>query len=111
MSGLKESSLSSAQTISHDFELDAYETTNQAFAEFVKATSYVTDSERYGWSFVFELEMDDEAKAKVENVVRDVEWWMQVNGSYWREPQGPGTDVFDAGKARYPVVQVILSGA
>lgn len=51
--------------------------------------------------------MDDEAKAKVENVVRDVEWWMQVNGSYWREPQGPGTDVFNAGKARYPVVQVV----
>ncbi len=27
------------------------------------------------------------------------EWWLPVNGSYWREPEGPGSDVFGGSSA------------
>src|SRR5262245_30881769 len=33
--------------------IDATAVTNRRFAAFVKATGYVTDAERFGWSFVF----------------------------------------------------------
>jgi hypothetical protein len=33
----------------------------------------------------------------------------QVNGSYWYQPEGPGTNVFKTGRGRHPVVQVCTS--
>jgi sulfatase modifying factor 1 len=39
------------------------------------------------------------------------EWWLPVNGSYWKEPEGPGTDVFVNGKGNFPVVQVSWNDA
>src|SRR5215213_4435346 len=33
--------------------IDAYAVANARFAAFVEATGYITDAERYGWSFVF----------------------------------------------------------
>ena len=35
-------------------------------------------------------------KATIEQAVLGAEWWLPVKGSYWREPEGPGTDVFAA---------------
>lgn len=84
------------------FEIDAYEATNAEFGEFVDATGYVTDSEKYGWSFVFHLETDER-----ERLVKGVEWWVAVNGSYWREPRGPGT----ASESNLPAVQVSWNDA
>ncbi len=41
--------------------LDKTSTTNHEFAEFVTANAdYVTDSERYGWSFVFEAMLSED---------------------------------------------------
>ena len=37
------------------FSITATTVTNREFARFVSATGYVTDAERYGWSFVFSL--------------------------------------------------------
>ena len=37
------------------FYIDQTQVTNRQFAQFIKATSYKTESERFGWSFVFEL--------------------------------------------------------
>ncbi|MHB2017107.1 MAG: formylglycine-generating enzyme family protein [Candidatus Xenobia bacterium] len=36
------------------FYMDRYEVTNRQFADFVKATGYVTDAERKGWSVAFD---------------------------------------------------------
>ena len=36
------------------FWIDPVAVSNERFAAFVDATGYVTDAERYGWSFVFE---------------------------------------------------------
>lgn len=35
------------------FMIDATTVTNREFAAFVEATGYVTEAERFGWSFVF----------------------------------------------------------
>ena len=37
------------------FSIDRYPVTNWIFSQFVEATGYLTDAERYGWSFVFWL--------------------------------------------------------
>ena len=42
-----------AQVRLRPFRIDATAVTNAQFAAFVKATGYVTDAERFGWSFVF----------------------------------------------------------
>ena len=42
------------------FLLDQYEVSNQAFAAFVLDTGFVTESERFGWSFVFHSAIADE---------------------------------------------------
>jgi sulfatase modifying factor 1 len=45
--------------------------------------------------------------------VQGAEWWLPVNGSYWREPEGPGTDVLNPSSYRgdYPVTQVSWTDA
>src|SRR5699024_8155767 len=35
------------------FYFDTYGVTNEEFQQFVQETGYVTESEKYGWSFVF----------------------------------------------------------
>ena len=46
-----------------EFFLDKTATTNWQFRAFRKATSYQTESQTFGWSFVLELHATDEAKA------------------------------------------------
>ena len=38
--------------------------------------------------------------------VAGMEWWLPVQGAYWRRPEGPKTDVFRDGRARHPVTHV-----
>lgn len=35
------------------FYIDAYAVTNKEFSQFVESTGYVTEAEKFGWSFVF----------------------------------------------------------
>lgn len=93
------------------FWLDVAEVTNAQFAEFVTETSFVTDSERFGWSFVFDLAVDPGVAAGITQAVAGAEWWLPVNGSTWREPEGPGTDVFATRRADHAVVQVSWADA
>jgi formylglycine-generating enzyme required for sulfatase activity len=84
------------------FRIDRHAVTNQAFADFVGATGWRTDAERYGWSFVFGGLLPDEFPP-----TRGVEgalWWRQVMGADWRHPEGPQSDVAD--RADHPVVHV-----
>lgn len=88
------------------FEMDVFEVTVGEFADFA-ATGYKTDSEVFGWSFVFHLELDEEARGRVEKAVKGVEWWLPVTGSSWREPLGPGS----VATASSPVVHVSWNDA
>lgn len=71
------------------FYLDAHEVTNAQFAEFVRATGYVTRAEHDGhcWAYV-EGETD----------------WQYAEGTNWRHPQGPASSIED--RMNHPVVCV-----
>ena len=88
------------------FYMDRYPVTNDQFAEFVKATGYKTESERFGWSFVFQGHVSDEV---VDKRVLGVEWWCKVNGADWRHPEGPDSGL--AHRPRQPAVQVSWNDA
>jgi sulfatase modifying factor 1 len=89
------------------FCIGATAVTNAEFADFVHATSYVTEAERFGWSFVFWAQVP-ESYGATEGVV-EVEWWRRVEGAYWAAPNGPGTEA--ACLPEHPVTQVSWADA
>lgn len=82
--------------------------TNAQFEAFVKATGYVSEAERFGWSFVFWSEVPDHV-GPTAGVV-DVEWWRQVEGANWQDINGPKTQA-QAWFADHPVVQISWNDA
>jgi formylglycine-generating enzyme required for sulfatase activity len=89
------------------FAIDRYTVTNQLFAAFVEATGYVTDAERYGWSFVFASFLPGDFPPT--RAVVGAEWWRQVHGADWRHPEGPQSTVDE--RAYHPVVHVSWTDA
>src|SRR5438034_2211845 len=73
------------------FWIDECVVTNEQFGRFVDETGYVTESERFGWSFVFAGLLPDEFRP-TRSVVR-APWWRQVEGADWRHPEGPHSDL------------------
>ena len=84
------------------FAIAAHAVTNREWAEFTTATSHRTDSERFGWSFVFAGLLPDEFE-ETRGVVGSA-WWRQVHGADWAHPEGPHTDV--EARMDHPVVHV-----
>jgi formylglycine-generating enzyme len=95
------------------FWMDKTDVTNEEFARFVKATSYVTTAERKPTTEEF-------PGAAPENLVAgsvvfsppdhpvplnsQFQWWNYVRGANWRHPEGPNSNI--KGRAKFPVVQV-----
>jgi sulfatase modifying factor 1 len=86
------------------FYIDATPVTNAQFAEFVRATAYLTEAERFGWSFVFQGHVAD--RAVVEDTVLAAPWWCKVSGAQWRNPS-PNVEVRDD----HPVTHVSWNDA
>ena len=100
------------------FWMDETVVTNEQFAAFVKATSYVTIAERTPTKEEFPT-------APAENLVAGsvvfappdhevslndhYQWWSYVKGANWRHPAGPASSI--AGREKYPVVQVAYPDA
>jgi formylglycine-generating enzyme required for sulfatase activity len=84
------------------FRIDRFAVTNDSFARFVEATGWVTDAERFGWSFVFAGLLPEDF-VDTRGVV-GAEWWRQVHGADWRHPEGPHRDLDERGD--HPVVHV-----
>jgi formylglycine-generating enzyme required for sulfatase activity len=92
------------------FYIDKYAVTNANFMEFVNATGYKTESERLGWSFVFQGHIAEEKRAAlVAATVPGVSWWCKVSGSAWDHPEGPDSDI--ATRAHHPVTHVSWNDA
>lgn len=92
------------------FWLDPTTVTNEQFNEFVNATGYRTEAERFGWSFVFFGHLDRKQRENsVRLVVQGSEWWCRVEGATWRHPEGPGSNIKQ--RWRHPVVQVSWNDA
>ena len=89
------------------FKVDVYTVSNDRFAEFVDATGYRTEAERFGWSFVFAGLLPDDFPPT--RGVADAPWWRQAEGADWRHPEGPQSDV--DGRGDHPVVHVSWNDA
>jgi formylglycine-generating enzyme len=100
------------------FFMDKTDVTNAQFAEFVKATGYVTVAER-------KPRAEDFPEAPPENLVAGgvvfsppnhpvalndhLQWWSYVPGASWRHPSGPKSNIQN--KGNYPVVQIAYEDA
>ncbi|WWR62616.1 formylglycine-generating enzyme family protein [Saccharopolyspora sp. SCSIO 74807] len=83
------------------FEIGPFAVTNAEFAEFVAETGFVTDAERFGWSYVFAAFLPG-ALRRAAPRPDQTPWWCGVEGAYWRAPEGPGSAVDD--RQDHPVV-------
>jgi formylglycine-generating enzyme len=88
------------------FYMDARPVSNEQFGEFVRATGYETESERFGWSFVFHTHIPRDI---VDARALGVEWWCKVSGADWLHPEGP--DSSTQARADFPVVHVSWNDA
>jgi formylglycine-generating enzyme len=101
------------------FFMDAMEVTNDQFAEFVKATNYVTVAERPllgkdipGLLPEFEgksLGLCHRVPEGEVNLADYRSWWVPVIGANWRNPDGAGSNL--EGKGRHPVVHICYEDA
>lgn len=92
------------------FYIDRYPVTNEAFAEFVKATAYQTEAQRFGWSFVFQGHIPRELYSSiVEDTALAAPWWCKVPGANWSHPEGPDSHI--EARSQYPVVHVSWNDA
>lgn len=81
--------------------------TNAQFARFIEETGFVTEAERFGWSFVFHSDVPEDITET--QGVAGTEWWRRVDGANWRDVHGPGSA--DASHLDHPVVQVSWNDA
>lgn len=95
------------------FWMDRTDVTNEEFAQFVKATGYVTIAERPLDPKEFpSLAPDELAPGSVVftppsgpvSLEHPLVWWRFVRGANWRHPEGPNSNL--RGKENYPVVHV-----
>jgi formylglycine-generating enzyme len=100
------------------FWMDKTEVTNEQFAEFVKATGYITVAER-------KPRKEDYPQASPEKLVagsvvfsppnhavpldNQYQWWDYVSGANWRRPKGPGSDI--KSRMNHPVVHIAYEDA
>lgn len=100
------------------FWMDSTEVTNKQFAEFVKATGYVTVAET-------KPTQEEFPTAPPENLIAGstvfaptekpvplndyFQWWTYIAGADWRHPTGPESSI--EGCENYPVVQIAYEDA
>jgi formylglycine-generating enzyme required for sulfatase activity len=91
------------------FAMACHAVSNRQFGDFVRATGYTTDAERYGWSFVFAPLLPDETRHAIASRVADAPWWAPVPHAWWAQPEGPPSTILD--RLDHPVVQVSWNDA
>jgi len=100
------------------FLIDRHEVTNAQFAEFVRATGYVTMVERPVDPGKYKGAQPDLLKPgsivfktppNVTGMTDMTQWWAYTLGANWRQPEGPGSNV--TGRMNHPVVHVTFEDA
>lgn len=82
--------------------------TNHEFQLFVAETGYQTDSEKFGWSFVFHAFLTVERQRQSQKMA-GTNWWYAVVGASWQHPEGPESTI--AERLGHPVVHVSRNDA
>ena len=91
------------------FAVAVHTVTNMQFGDFVRETGYMTEAERFNWSFVFHACVPSAIKRRIVNVPPATPWWYPVPRAYWAQPEGPGSTVLD--RLDHPVVHVSWNDA
>jgi formylglycine-generating enzyme required for sulfatase activity len=71
------------------FYISKYPVTNECFEEFVDATGYLTEAQRFGWSFVFQ----NDPRGMQGERAPEAPWFQRMRGARWSRPGGRGTNV------------------
>lgn len=90
------------------FGIDRHAVSNERFAAFVADTGYVTEAERFGWSFVFKGFLSP-ALLRTLPVAPEAPWWVSVEGAYWRRPEGEKSGI--DGRENHPAIHVSWADA
>lgn len=90
------------------FWIDSTTVTNLEFKEFIEATNYITEAEKYGGSFVFHLLLDSKEIKKFK-AVSSTPWWIYVENASWKQPEGEGSTITH--RMDHPVVHVSRNDA
>jgi sulfatase modifying factor 1 len=85
------------------FRIATCTVSNSKFEQFIKDTGYVTDAERYGWSFVFYDCVPLKVRPGLQSPA-DTPWWLSVDGAHWAAPEGPGSSI--ATRMDHPVIHL-----
>lgn len=88
------------------FWMDAKPVSNEQYREFVNATGYTTESQRFGWSFVFHSHVPKEL---IDDRAAGITWWCKVNGADWAHPEGPDSAIDS--RLAWPVVHISWNDA
>jgi len=92
--------------------IDECAVTNRQFAEFVEQAGFVTEVERFGWSFVHYSQLTKSQHTALRDLrVAGLEWWYRVDGSNWRHPFGPRQDLDELQRWDHPVVHLTWNDA
>ena len=91
------------------FYMDIYAVTNSQFQRFINETSYKTEAERFGWSFVFYQFVSRKVANKVKQQVEGTPWWWVVEGASWKHPEGPDSTI--SKRMNHPVIHVSWNDA
>ncbi|XP_076469199.1 formylglycine-generating enzyme-like [Babylonia areolata] len=91
------------------FYMDVHEVSNAEFELFVNQTGYKTEAESFGNSFVMENYLNEEVKAEITQMVAAAPWWLPVEGAYWRQPEGKGSNLKH--RMDHPVLHVSWNDA
>ena len=91
------------------FSIACHAVSNLQFGDFVRATGYTTEAERYGWSFVFDGLLPEKTRNAHASRARETPWWVPVPYAYWAQPEGPSSTILD--RLDHPVVHVSWNDA
>jgi formylglycine-generating enzyme required for sulfatase activity len=89
------------------FWIDPCAVSNAQFTQFAETTGFVTEAERFEWSFVFAGLLPDGFPPT--QAAAQAPWWRKVEGADWRHPEGPLSSL--DGRFEHPVVHVSWNDA
>jgi len=92
-----------------EFVIACHAVSNLQFGDFVRASGYTTDAERYGWSFVFAGFVSEDARRAIGSRVAETPWWLPVPHAYWAQPEGPPSTIL--GRLDHPAVHISWNDA
>jgi len=88
--------------------VDRCAVSNDDYGRFVEDVGYVTEAERFGWSYIYVGFLAAPVR-RLSPRVPSTPWWAGVDGATWRTPEGPGSDL--TGRGDHPVVHVTWADA